>query len=170
MTPVILYHSRTGFTQQYAAWLSEDLRCPALPYRERGGIHWSKYDTVLFGSWFHAGSVMGKKWLKQQLPQWKGEARHSLCHRRRPGGGGPDGGHGTEFHPPEWAQMRAFYLPGGLRYEAHGCGGPGHDGGIPEAAPGQGGAGQPGLPRHLQSFDLADRAAIAPIVDYCRTL
>ena len=71
MTPVILYHSRTGFTQQYATWLSEDLRCPALPYRERGGIHWSKYDTILFGSWFHAGSVMGKKWLKQQLPQWK---------------------------------------------------------------------------------------------------
>ena len=71
MTPIILYHSRTGFTQQYATWLSEDLRCPALPYRERGSIDWSKYDTVLFGSWFHAGSVMGKKWLKQQLPQWK---------------------------------------------------------------------------------------------------
>ena len=28
MTPIILYHSRTGFTQQYATWLSAD---PSLP-------------------------------------------------------------------------------------------------------------------------------------------
>ena len=45
MTPIILYHSRTGFTQQYATWLSESLRCPALPYRERHRVHFILFVT-----------------------------------------------------------------------------------------------------------------------------
>ena len=169
MTPVILYHSRTGFTQQYAAWLSEDLRCPALPYRERGGIHWSKYDAVLFGSWFHAGSVMGKKWLKQQLPQWKEKHVILFVTGAAPAGEAQTAAMEQNFTSQEWAQMRAFYLPGGLRYERMGAVDRAMMAVYRKLLRAKEGPDSPAYQTICQSFDLADRAAIAPIVDYCRT-
>ena len=170
MTPIILYHSRTGFTQQYATWLSEDLRCPALPYRERSGIDWAKYDTVLFGSWFHAGSVMGKKWLKQQLPQWKEKRVLLFVTGAAPAGEAQTAAMEQNFTPQEWARMRAFYLPGGLRYDRMGTVDRAMMAVYRKMLRAKEGRDSVAYQTICHSFDMADRAAIQPIVDCCGAL
>ncbi len=170
MTPIILYHSRTGFTQQYATWLSEDLHCPALPYRERGSIDWFKYDTVLFGSWFHAGSVMGKSWLKQQLPQWKEKHVILFVTGAAPAGEAQTAAMEQNFTPQEWAQLRAFYLPGGLRYERMGTVDRAMMAVYRRMLRAKEGPDSLAYQTICRSFDMADRAAIRPIVDCCQAL
>ena len=60
---IILYNSKTGFTQKYARLLAEELDCPALPLGEAPG-DLSQYAAVAFGSRLHAGVVDG--WKKAQ--------------------------------------------------------------------------------------------------------
>ena len=170
MTPIILYHSRTGFTQQYATWLSEDLHCPALPYRERGSIDWFKYDTVLFGSWFHAGSVMGKSWLKQQLPQWKEKHVILFVTGAAPAGEAQTAAMEQNFTPQEWAQLHAFYLPGGLRYERMGTVDRAMMAVYRRMLRAKEGPDSLAYQTICRSFDMADRTAIQPIADCCQAL
>ena len=170
MTPIILYHSRTGFTQQYATWLSEDLHCPALPYRERGSIDWFKYDTVLFGSWFHAGSIMGKKWLKQQLPQWKEKHVILFVTGAAPAGEAQTAAMEQNFIPQEWAQLHAFYLPGGLRYERMGTVDRAMMAVYRRMLRAKEGPDSLAYQTICRSFDMAGRTAIQPIVDCCQAL
>lgn len=116
MNPIILYHSRTGFTRQYAIWLSEELHCSALPYRERNSINFHLYDTVIFGSWLRAGRIMGLKWLKKHLAS--GGAAVLFVTGAAPDSPGQMEAIQKNFTPREWENLQAFYLPGGLNYSA----------------------------------------------------
>lgn len=170
MTPIILYHSRTGFTQQYATWLSESLRCPALPYRERHRVHFESYDTVLFGSWFHAGSIVGKKWLKQQLPRWAGKQIILFVTGAAPEGRAQLEAMEQNFTPHEWSRLRPFYLPGGLNYERLGVGDRAMMAVFRQMLRAKEGACSVAYQTICCSFDMADRRRILPIVDACRNL
>lgn len=70
MNAIILYYSKTGFTKRYAQWISEALSCECVSFEQRGRVDFSKYDTVIFGSWVQAGKVQKLGWLKKQLPAW----------------------------------------------------------------------------------------------------
>ncbi|WP_139653462.1 flavodoxin family protein [Raoultibacter phocaeensis] len=67
MKPVVVYCSQTGHTERYARWLAEELGCEAIPLSNRNTVRIDDFDTVIFGSWFHAASIPGSKWLKQQI-------------------------------------------------------------------------------------------------------
>lgn len=69
---IIIYHSKTGFSQRYAQWLAEDLGCRAAPFRERGGVRLAEYGTVVLVGGLYAGQMSGLGWLKKQLPGLKG--------------------------------------------------------------------------------------------------
>lgn len=69
MNTAIVYCSQTGFTQQYAEWLAEDLGCPATPYAERRCVAVGDLDLLVFCSWFHAASIKGAKWLKKIMAE-----------------------------------------------------------------------------------------------------
>ncbi len=120
MKPVILYCSQTGFTKQYAVWMAEELSCPAVPFEKRNTVDFSRYDTILFGSWCHGGRLKRMKWFRGMLPEWKGKRKLLFAV-----GASPAGNRGIEeFLKGLEAQeegIRAFYLPGGLCYEQMGA-------------------------------------------------
>ncbi|MEQ3362795.1 flavodoxin family protein [Raoultibacter massiliensis] len=67
MKPVVIYCSQTGHTERYARWIAEDIGCDAIAYKNRNAVDLADFDTVIFGSWFHAASIPGAKWLKRQI-------------------------------------------------------------------------------------------------------
>lgn len=120
MKTLVVYYSKTGFTQRYANWLKEDLGCDCVPL---GGAapDFSQYDAVAFGSSVHAGRIRKLAWFQKQLPRLA-RKRVALFF--------------TGAMPPEpntvaqcvaqnltyqeQKQVRTFYLWGGLNYQAMG--------------------------------------------------
>lgn len=119
MKLLILYYSQTGFTKRYAQWLGEDLHCDCVPFEGRGGVDLSRYDTVAFGSSLRAGKIRKLSWFRKQLPKLKGK-RLALFFT---GAMGPDPqavqqAVSQNLSPREQEQVKAFYLWGGLNYDA----------------------------------------------------
>ncbi|WP_239442919.1 flavodoxin domain-containing protein [Gordonibacter sp. An230] len=119
MRAVVVYASQTGFTRRYAEWIAEELGCEAVPVERADGIDAGAYDAVVFGGWFHAGGLVGKKWL----------ARARAAHPHTPfvafavGATPPewadmvDEAMAREFPSPEFDSVERFYLRGGFAYE-----------------------------------------------------
>lgn len=63
---VIIFSSKTGFSQRYAQWLAEDLHCQAVPFKERSQIHFAEYDTIILIGGLYVGQMAGLKWFKAQ--------------------------------------------------------------------------------------------------------
>ncbi len=121
MKPIIIYYSKTGFTRQYAQWLQEALGCPCVPYQKRRTVSFPQFDTVLFGGRLHAGRIQGAKWLFNQPCKLKDKRVVLFFTGAMP----PDPTAAEKAIqqniPPEWRDtVQAFYLWGGLRYEAMG--------------------------------------------------
>ncbi len=118
MKTLLVYKSKTGFTERYAHWIAEEIHCDVFPYAKRGSIHWKDYDTVMFGGGFYAGKLAGLSWLKKQAPSLAG--KHVIVFAT---GATPSG---TEAAKTALAQNlagfqgelpRAFYFQSGLNYE-----------------------------------------------------
>ena len=129
---LLVYYSKTGFTQKYAEWIKEalpqDISCDLVPYKERGKLKWEQYDLILFGGGFHAGMINGLKWFKAQAGRLPEQIRQGGRTAVFATGAMPVDAPDVEkamrqnFTEQEWAQMKTFYLPGGLCYERMGIG------------------------------------------------
>lgn len=56
---IVIYESKTGFTEKYARWIAEYLQCETRPLnmvREQDAL---AYDTVIFGGWIMGNHIMG---------------------------------------------------------------------------------------------------------------
>ena len=73
MNTIIIYSSKTGFTEKYAQWLKEDLACDCVPYEKRGTVDFDKYQAVAFGSGCYIGKINKLPWLKKQMPRLRGK-------------------------------------------------------------------------------------------------
>lgn len=118
MKPIVIYLSKTGFTERYAEWLSEALNCPMIPYEKCKSVDLSSYDTILYGGGIHAGMIQGIKWFKQQIPSLEGKKLVVFAT-----GASPAGLSATaeslkqNFTAEENALVKVFYLEGGLNYD-----------------------------------------------------
>ena len=56
----IVYVSNTGFTERYARYLAQNLRCEALSLKEAVSCVRKKSDVIFFG-WVNAGKIEGLK-------------------------------------------------------------------------------------------------------------
>lgn len=56
---IVVYKSRTGFTEKYAHWIAEDLHCDAVSLEKISASQMSRYDVIIFGGGIHAGRSMG---------------------------------------------------------------------------------------------------------------
>ena len=61
---LVLYKSKYGATQKYAAWLEEALPCDVFPAEQYKKIHWESYDSIIFASGIYAGGLAGFKILR----------------------------------------------------------------------------------------------------------
>lgn len=127
MKPVVVYHSQTGHTERYARWIAEELGCDAIPFGKRNAVSLDEYDTVIFGSWFHAASIPGSKWLKQQMAAHPGKRYVLFATGASPM---PEQGGSAEeieeavrrtFPSSEYVDLPWFYLRGGFSMEKLGA-------------------------------------------------
>ena len=114
---IIIYHSKTGFSQCYAQWLAESLNCQALPYRARRSIKLSEYGTIILLGGLYAGNMSGLGWLKKLPLEGKRAAAVAVgCSPM----GWPDQAKSMEklFGG---TPIQGFYCQGGLAYERMGA-------------------------------------------------
>jgi len=61
MKSIVIYKSKTGYTQQYAKWISEELQCEMVPLKNLKKVQLSEYDTVIYGGGIYATNISGFK-------------------------------------------------------------------------------------------------------------
>lgn len=71
---VIIYKSRTGFTKKYAEMIAEEIGCTLFDLKDITADTISGFDTIVFGSRLHAGTIEGLK--KARKIFVKSEAKH----------------------------------------------------------------------------------------------
>ncbi len=117
MKTLIIYCSKTGFTQKYAQWLKEDLNCDCYAFDQRRLANLDQYDTIAFGSGCYVGRIHKLKWFKAQAAKLEGKKLAVFFTGAMP----PDPSdikrlEEENFTPEERARIRPFYLQGGLNY------------------------------------------------------
>lgn len=168
MKTLVLYFSKTGFTQRYAEWIAEETDADCEPFDHRDGVRFGDYDAVAFGSSVRAGAIRKLSWFKRQIPDWEGKRLAVFAVGAMPGGAGAARQlFAQNLSEAERRRIAAFYLPGGLDYARMGAvdrammavyrkmlAGKKNPSPEDEAA----------LRTISQSYDLSDRAAIEPVV------
>lgn len=127
---LITYYSKTGFVKKYVEWIKESLpesmTCDLISYEKRKTIQFGQYDIILFGGGFHAGQINGLKWFKAQIHKLPEKSARRIAVFAT--GAMPSNAPDVEktmrqnFTEKEWADIKTFYLPGGLCYEKMGTG------------------------------------------------
>jgi len=118
MKTIVIYHSQTGFTRQYAQWIAEAVGAECLPLSAAKSKDLSPYDAVVFGSWACAGGISKFGWFKNALPQWDGKRLIAFCVGASPCDS-PDIAPFLQRCALACAphQVHIFYCPGGLNYD-----------------------------------------------------
>jgi menaquinone-dependent protoporphyrinogen IX oxidase len=70
---VVVYKSKTGFTEKYAHWIADDLHCDAISLEKFSISDIARYDIVIFGGGIHAGKINGIKFINNNLPLLAGK-------------------------------------------------------------------------------------------------
>lgn len=116
---LVTYKSVTGFTKEYAQWISEELDCEILDFKKVSAKTMSEYDTIIFGGRFHAGIVDGLKKAKKLF-------RESIAGRLIVFATGATPNTETDMIEEAWknnftveelSHIPHFYMQSGLRYE-----------------------------------------------------
>lgn len=70
---VVVYRSSTGFTKNYATWLSEELKCDLMEGKKAKATDLLKYDTIIYGGGLYASGLSGVKLITGNFDQLKGK-------------------------------------------------------------------------------------------------
>ena len=113
---VVIYCSKTGFSEKYARWLAEELGCCAVPYGERRGLKLAAFETVILIGGLYAGNMAGLGWLKKQLPHLAGKRIAAVAVGCAPVDT-PSLPESMEKLFGGTPEIRGFYCQGGLAYD-----------------------------------------------------
>ncbi len=65
---LVLYKSKTGFSERYARWISEDLQCDLTNLTDFNKESLKDYGLIVYGAGIYAGQIRGigkiKRWMK----------------------------------------------------------------------------------------------------------
>lgn len=64
---VVVYKSKTGFTEKYAHWIAEDLHCEAIQLENFNISEADQYDVIVYGGGIHAGRINGIKFIQNDI-------------------------------------------------------------------------------------------------------
>lgn len=168
MNAIVIYRSKTGFTKRYAEWIAAALGCEALDWKTAQGKELAGYDTLIYGGWCHAGSIMGlKKFLQKAEPLKKNLVVFAT-------GASPAENPDIEesmkknFTPEQRGNIKAFYFPGGLNYEAMGAVDRALMAAFRAMVKKQEGESSQMYQMLCKSYDLAEEKYIQPLVECCK--
>lgn len=166
---LLIYYSKTGFTKRYAEWIAEELSCDLIPFSDKKTVTLSDYDTIIFGSSFHAGMIRELNWLKKQLPTLTGKKIAVFATGGMPAEA-PDiqKAFAQNLSAAEQKTIRTFYLPGGMCYEKMGFGDKLMMSVFCKMIKKKEGADSEMYQMLSASYDISDRTLITPLVEYCK--
>lgn len=65
---LVLYNSKTGFSERYARWISEELQCDLINFNSFDKSQLANYELVVYGAGLFAGHINGiakiKRWIE----------------------------------------------------------------------------------------------------------
>lgn len=170
MKAIVIYRSKTGFTKRYAEWIGAALNCEAVAWKDAQAMDLTAYDTLIYGGWFHAGSIIGlKKFLQTAEPMKKNIVAYAV-------GASPAENPDIEssmkrnFTQEQWERIKAFYFPGGLNYEKMGAVDRTLMAAFRAMVKKQEGADSMMYQMLCKSYDLTDEKYIQPLVAHCQGL
>lgn len=116
---LIVYKSVTGFTKQYAQWISEALGCEAVELKKASAKTMMGHHTIIFGGRFHAGFVDGLKQGKKLFEESGAERLIVFATGATPAAETDmiAGAWKNNFTPEELLRIPHFYMESGLRYD-----------------------------------------------------
>ena len=69
MKILVTYQSKTGFTQKYAQWISEELNSDIKDLKKVNNQDILNYDLIIHGGWIMGGMINGIKKIKKLNPK-----------------------------------------------------------------------------------------------------
>lgn len=123
MSVLIIYNSRTGFTERYAAQLAQIVSGQAMPLSAAKRARFETPDVMLFGSRAHAGSIERLKAGAELLRNGGADRIGIFVTGAMPEDAKPQIDALWERNLPRagLANVPRFYLPAGLCYERMGA-------------------------------------------------
>ncbi len=114
---VVIYKSKTGFTEKYANWIAEALGCEVYPLENINLVHLADYDVIIFGGGVRAGKINGVKFVET--------IRNSYPHKKlvvfATGAAPADESETVErirkMNVPRNSAIPFFYFQSGINYE-----------------------------------------------------
>lgn len=73
MKTVVVYRSRTGFTQKYAQWISQELEADLYERQDISLDQMLSYDTIIYGGGLYASGISGLKQIKRNIKGFEGK-------------------------------------------------------------------------------------------------
>lgn len=116
MKTIVIYNSQTGFTKQYAQWIAQELQCDSISLQRINEIALSEFDTIIFGSWCHAGRIKKLNWVFEELKKDANKNYVVFAVGASPMNS-PDVEKTMEQNIPKNSIVKGFYFQGGLNYE-----------------------------------------------------
>lgn len=120
MKGIIIYNSQTGFTKKYAEWLKESTSFECFEFKNAKKKNLSEYDTIIFASWFLAGTLSKLNFFKKQLGLLANKKIIIVAVGGSPAEN-PDNAQALSnlFTQDELSNtnIKSFYCPGGLNYK-----------------------------------------------------
>lgn len=168
MKVLLIYQSKTGFTEKYAKWIKEEIDCTLVKLSDLSKNDIQGFDVILFGSRLHGGKIDGLDKIKKM------NFHHPLILFVT---GATLSENETiqevwknELSDTNW---KHFYLPAGLNYEKMGM----VDKiimkmflGMLEKQKEKSDETKELFKYIKSSYDITDRNQIKPIVDYIQSL
>lgn len=69
MKTIVIYKSKTGFTEKYAKWIAEELKCEVASIEKVSKNNLKEYNLVIYGGGLYAGNIGGLKKIKKRLAE-----------------------------------------------------------------------------------------------------
>jgi len=73
MKYLVVYKSKTGFTEKYAKWIAKELSADIHSYKEVNEENFKDYDVIIYGGSLHAVGIEGIKLIKDNWNQLEGK-------------------------------------------------------------------------------------------------
>lgn len=64
---LLVYKTKTGFTKQYADWITDEFLCKSVSIDEVITSEMNDYDIIIYGAGIHAGLILGLNELKKKI-------------------------------------------------------------------------------------------------------
>lgn len=118
MKAIVIYKSRTGYTEKYAQWIAQELGADLFPRSAVTPDILGAYNTVIYGGGLYAVGINGVKFVKDNLDKLRGKKvavfacgctpyREETVKEIRD----------KNFSPEEQEKIGFFYMRGGFDYQ-----------------------------------------------------